>query len=324
MNEKKLDCCVVRDLLPSYLENLTESQTTNMVRDHLDNCSDCYKIAQNMQNTISMEKAPKCELKFLKRIKCTRIIAAILSCILAVFCMWWLYDQAFHYPNTEAGRLAAVEDYIPSTEDSVSSKGVQAGTSLHVGAWETIDDHLFVFYFADNSENVHGVVHLVKGLNGKYRIMDAGISPSQYSGGLYGENIEPNGTNFELFYLAAYNCRDIYRAEVEFLCVDSNSEQAETIVHSFDLTGENFLELLDQDAVEELLVPLPEGTERIYIQDMKLFDKNGEDITTQYKDDSIASWGSGKSTAELFLVYVYIGIVAVLCAVFVRYFLRRD
>lgn len=91
-----------------------------------------------------------------------------------------------------------------------------------------------------------------------------------------------------------------------------------------EATGENFLELLDRDAVEELLAPLPEGTERIYIQDMKLFDKNGEDITTQYKDDSIASWGSGKSTAELFLVYVYIGIVAVLCAVFVRYFLRRD
>lgn len=324
MNEKKLDCCVVRDLLPSYLENLTESQTTSMVRDHLDNCTDCCKIAQNMQSAISMEKAPKRKLKFLKHIKRTRIIAAILSCVLAVFCMWWLYDQAFHYSNTEAGRLAAVEDYIPFSEDFASSKGVQAGTALHVGAWEIIDDHLFIFYFADNSENVHGVVQLVKGLNGKYRIMDAEISPSQYSGGLYGESVELQGANLELFYLAAYNCRDIYRAEVEFLCVDSNSEQAETIVRSFDLTGENFLELLDQDALEELLAPLPDGTERIYMQDMKLFDKNGEDITAQYKDESIASWAGGKSTAELFLVYVYIGIVAVLCAVFVRYFLRRD
>ena len=54
-------------------------------------------------------------------------------------------------------------------------------------------------------------------------------------------------------------------------------------------------------------------------------DNNGEDITFDYKDESMtASWGAGKGTAELFLLYVYMGIVAALGIVFIRYFLRRD
>lgn len=35
MRETNLDCCVVRDLLPSYLEELTETETSAMVREHM-------------------------------------------------------------------------------------------------------------------------------------------------------------------------------------------------------------------------------------------------------------------------------------------------
>lgn len=36
--EHKLDCCVVRDLLPAYLEGLTEEETTRQVEAHLEEC----------------------------------------------------------------------------------------------------------------------------------------------------------------------------------------------------------------------------------------------------------------------------------------------
>ena len=36
MRETNLDCCVVRDLLPSYLEELTETETSAMVREHIE------------------------------------------------------------------------------------------------------------------------------------------------------------------------------------------------------------------------------------------------------------------------------------------------
>lgn len=39
MRETNLDCCVVRDLLPSYLEELTETETSAMVREHIEHCA---------------------------------------------------------------------------------------------------------------------------------------------------------------------------------------------------------------------------------------------------------------------------------------------
>ena len=35
MSEHKLDCCVVRDLLPAYVEDLTEGDTAAQVKEHL-------------------------------------------------------------------------------------------------------------------------------------------------------------------------------------------------------------------------------------------------------------------------------------------------
>lgn len=37
----KLPCAIVRDLLPSYAEGLTEPETTEAVKEHLDSCADC-------------------------------------------------------------------------------------------------------------------------------------------------------------------------------------------------------------------------------------------------------------------------------------------
>ena len=132
MDERNLDCCVVRDLLPSYLEDLTEAETAREVEAHLESCGDCRSLAENMRRDLPVEKAPKRALKFLKKVKRTRLLAAALSALLALLAMGWLYEQEFHYPNTEAGRLAAVCDYIPSEGYNAN---VVLGTEMRVVAW---------------------------------------------------------------------------------------------------------------------------------------------------------------------------------------------
>lgn len=325
MNEKRLACCIVRDLLPSYIEDLTEAETAAMVKEHIDNCSDCYRIEQDMRHTIPVERSPKQELRFLRRIKRTRLIAAALSCIIALWCMWWLYDQEFHYPNTEAGRLAAVEDYIPMSNNSSIPHGVRAGTPLSVGGWKTENNHLFIFYFADNAENVHGIVHLVRGLNGKYRILEADESPSDYSGGIFGDGLNPKGTDWDLYYLAGYNCRDIYQAEVEFIGFCYDGIKRYSVVRTFELSGRDFLELIDREALENELGLEGKELVGLHVKNVKFFNKKGDDITSDYTNDPLPnSWGSGKTKAETFLLYVYIGIVALFGIGFIRYFLHRD
>ena len=48
MSEHKLDCCVVRDLLPSYIEELTEPETSAQVKEHLETCPPCRAVEANM------------------------------------------------------------------------------------------------------------------------------------------------------------------------------------------------------------------------------------------------------------------------------------
>ena len=325
MRETNLDCCVVRDLLPSYLEELTETETSAMVKEHIEHCEACRQLENDMRVQVPVEKAPQRALKFLKRVKRTRLIAAFLSTVVALFCMWWLYDQEFHYANTEAGRLEAVCNYIPQPEDSTMSHGVKAGTTVRAVAWQTIDNHLFIFFGADNEENVHGVMHLVRGVNGKYRALESSYEPSQYTAGVYGKSLTPKGTDWKLYMLAGDNCRDIYSAEVHYIGLDYDGINPYTAVKTYELSDSNFLWIMEQSDLEQELGFSDKDIIGLHIDDVRLMDKNGEDITDEYKDESMtASWGAGKGTAELFLIYVYIGIVAVMGIVFIRYFLRKD
>ena len=47
----KLDCCVVRDLLPLYVESMVSDQTAQQIKEHLAGCGECRKEYESFQNT---------------------------------------------------------------------------------------------------------------------------------------------------------------------------------------------------------------------------------------------------------------------------------
>ena len=132
--KKELECCVVRDLLPTYVEGLTEPETSRMVAEHLAGCPACRDEEGAMRAHVPAETAPRRALGFLRRVRRTRLLAAALTAVLTLWCVGWLYNQEFHYPITEAGRLSAVEDYATAPEDSPLPHGIRAGTPLRVVA----------------------------------------------------------------------------------------------------------------------------------------------------------------------------------------------
>lgn len=329
MEGNKLDCCVVRDLLPAYLEGLTEEETAAQVREHLEGCGACRELEKDMRAQVPLEKAPKGALKFLKRVKRTRLLAAALSAVVALWCMWWLYDQEFHYPNTEAGRLAAVEDYVTRPSDSRDTKGVQEGTPIHVGGWREIEGQLAIFFKADNTSNVNGIVLLKRGIFGKYRPVSASYSPSPYTAGVYCDDVGGLGTDRTQFMIAGYGCREILSARLEFWGGSWDGSQRWTTTRTYDLEEPDFLWLYDQEAlIRELGWEFGFGEDQVSwldVREIRLLDGEGNDITGRYRDDLVTeSWGGGIGTAEQFLLYVYMGIVALLGLAMVRYFLRRD
>lgn len=92
-----------------------------------------------------------------------------------------------------------------------------------------------------------------------------------------------------------------------------------------ELTGENFLKIVQfQDMVQELGLD-EQSVGWLHVDDVQLMDRAGNDITDQYRDDEMTPlWGGGKTTAETFLLYVYLGIIALISVVLIQFFLRQD
>lgn len=78
-----LTCGVVRDLLPSYVENLTSEETRQAVERHLGSCPDCAARLEAMQNQPAQAEAEEArEVEYLKKVHRSgkrRVIAAILA-----------------------------------------------------------------------------------------------------------------------------------------------------------------------------------------------------------------------------------------------------
>ena len=318
MERNKLDCCVVRDLLPAYIEELTERETSELVREHLEHCPDCTAMEKDMRAQIPVEKAPKGALNFLKRVRRTRLLAAVLTVIVTLCAVWGLYDLEYHWSNDPASLAQAAQEYLINPPNS-SIPMFPQDTEFRVIASAERDGHLFV-YVGGESQSLRGFMHLERGWNGKYQTVNATLY--NRPGGVYVRNMWVQGGEPEYqLMLVGEDCREIYSAVVEYTVKDNDSSQLQYVHRTYEIGGGDFLRLLDAETEAQY------DAERQYLWSedvVQLLDRDGNDITDQYQLSANQSGMPSKSTAERFLLYWYIGIAGLIGAAFVRYFLRRD
>lgn len=82
------DCKIVQDLLPNYIEKLTNEETNKYIEEHLIECNQCKKMLENMQKDleINTEKIDKREVKYIKKYNSKlKILRNILLIIVVLF-----------------------------------------------------------------------------------------------------------------------------------------------------------------------------------------------------------------------------------------------
>jgi len=104
MNEKKgLPCAVVRDLMPLYVENLTEEETNDHVRQHISECSVCAQALGMQQVKFEMqqskEKRDTKGIVFLKKLWIKRI-AYILLALVMTFAAIGIFERTMFTAET--------------------------------------------------------------------------------------------------------------------------------------------------------------------------------------------------------------------------------
>lgn len=85
MNEKR-NCQIVQDLLPNYIEKLTNEETNKYIEEHIDKCNNCKRVLNRMAKNLESNNINKNnkEVKYIKKFKNRMMIlkAIILTIIL--------------------------------------------------------------------------------------------------------------------------------------------------------------------------------------------------------------------------------------------------
>ncbi|MDD6043323.1 MAG: zf-HC2 domain-containing protein [Eubacteriaceae bacterium] len=150
----KITCDIIKDLLPSYVDELLTEDSRKMVEEHLAECTSCrsyydaLKGADNIpaEEAEALEEARLDELKPLKKIKKKMnhrmVIASVVSVICAIVILFGVYvllfDRDFYTPYEDAG-ITVTESGKIHIENDFSNKA----------EYDFADEHVKFFFVTD-------------------------------------------------------------------------------------------------------------------------------------------------------------------------------
>lgn len=99
MKQSNRDCKIVRDLLPNYIENLTDEVTNEYINEHIAKCHECAQALKDMNGEIKLEVINQDkEIKYLKkvkrRVKQTIALVSLIVIIVASCIIGYVYEES--------------------------------------------------------------------------------------------------------------------------------------------------------------------------------------------------------------------------------------
>lgn len=111
---EKMNCDIIRDLIPSYVDEVCSQATKECVEAHLEECGECRLIAARCQDsTLAAEKLEQQELDGLKKIKKIMDFQRLACGLLLLFLAWcgillFLAQKAGYDIFNYTGPIAAI------------------------------------------------------------------------------------------------------------------------------------------------------------------------------------------------------------------------
>ncbi|MGS0763434.1 zf-HC2 domain-containing protein [Syntrophomonas curvata] len=318
--KKELPCSIVQDLLPNYIERLTGDDTNQALEQHLDACEGCKKAYEQMADDIgSPERVPVIELRFLKKVKRTRLLAAALCVVLTLVLSYLIYASEYKFTNDKSSLAAAVTEFTAPFKNPVDA---------YVLETKEVDGRLVASFKDQADTDVYGMAVLMKGFNQKYRIVRAQVKSSDYSSVVQMYPVEIKDERYVA--VSGYNLSD----EIEYYGLDYNaysspgylSEDRVRKSIKFKVKNPQFLEIYHAEELDSLFEKSAGDTlYNPHLVTTSMYDADGREITEKFINQEGAGdrVSSGIGKAELFMLYVFIMIVMGLGYIFTRYFLTE-
>lgn len=111
----KLNCAVARDLMPLYVENLTEEETTEMMREHIASCAACAQSYGMQKTRLEIEKKPQrpdfSGVRFFKKSFLKRVALWMAIAIMSVVIVLSGYAYVFGNRHVDRDDIRVVGQY---------------------------------------------------------------------------------------------------------------------------------------------------------------------------------------------------------------------
>lgn len=316
--KKELTCSIVQDLLPNYIEKLTSDDTNHAMEQHLETCEYCKKAYEQMVADIgNPEKVPVIELKFLKKVKRTRLLAVVICVILTLVLSYLIYMSEYKFTIDKSDLAAAITGYTAPFK-----------TPVDAYVLETKEMHgVLIVSFKDQSNaDVYGIAEFLKGFNQRYRIVRTKIGSSDYSSVVQFYPVEIKDERY--IAVSGYNISDeIKYYGLDYFTYSSPGYLSEDRVRKsikFEVKNPQFLEFYHAEELDSLLEnSVEEPLYNYHLVTTSMYNADGMEITDNYRnaEDAEHRVSSVSGKAELFMLYVYIAIVIGLGYILTRYFL---
>lgn len=261
------------------------------------------------------EKFPIIELRFLRKIKKTKLLAAI-CIVMTLILSYVIYASEYKYSNDKSSLATAVSEFTTS---------LPILNDVYILETKEIDGTLITAFKDQSNAEINGIALFLKGINQRYRIIHVNTESSVYSSVIQISRFNIKDEPYYAIY--GYNLSD----EIKYYGLDYYaykspgypSEDRVREVITFDVKNQQFLEIYQKEELDSLF---EESTDNNlynpHLATTSMYDADGREITDNYKiQSSVEHVTPSISKMELFLLNVYIVIIIGLGIVFTRYFL---
>ena len=141
--KNKLPCAIVRDLLPSYVDKLTEEETTLAVKEHLEQCPQCFHQYKTMLEGEENRDSDVKEIDFLKTVRKKNRKKILLAIVISIVAALSIFGTKLFLIGNEADSDGVAFQITPvNNTDKIhisflNMDSANTLTDLHV---EAVDD----------------------------------------------------------------------------------------------------------------------------------------------------------------------------------------
>lgn len=153
---KDIDCRIIQDLLPSYVDGLTSDYTNQVIEEHMKQCEACAQMLERMQEPEKFMEAMEPEVDYMKKVRnrmsrlLTTTLISIAILILGIIAAVLIYNRVTpkNYQDIFENKKA----------ETVELTHLSSGSQFELEEWQVYEFQKMLekanFYYEGREENI--------------------------------------------------------------------------------------------------------------------------------------------------------------------------